>query len=340
MKRAFFYFLFGLVFPSLSRAQWVRQAVPGTASFRAVHAVSERICWIGGTGGTLLKTLDGGASYQSVPVPGAERLDFRDIHAFDAQTAVALSAGPSEQGAARLYRTTDGGQTWTLVYETRQPGVFLDGLDFWDRQHGLAFGDPVGGRFFLLATDDGGQTWRELPREHLPPVLPNEAAFAASGTSLVVAGTHHAWIGTGGGTSARVFRSTDRGLTWQVSDTGLPGGELRGLWGLRFWTRTDGLALGGAYQRPTDAPTLVRTRDGGRTWQPVPAPPTGLLESAARVGRRGLLVVGLAGTAYSPDEGTTWQKLDDSAFHAVSGTGKTAWAVGAKGAVGKWTVPR
>lgn len=320
----------------LAQAQWVPQSVGTTASFRAVHAVSEQIAWIGGTQGTVLRTTDGGATWQNVRVPGAEALDFRDIHAFDAQTAIALSAGEAEKGAARLYRTTDGGGTWQLVFETRQKGVFLDGLDFWDDRHGLAFGDPVDGKFYLLATDDGGQTWRELPRGAMPPVLPNEAAFAASGTSLVVAGTAHAWIGTGGGTTARVFRSTDRGQTWQVADTGLPGGELRGIWGLRFWSKKEGLALGGAYGEPTAAPSLVRTRDGGRTWQPAPAPPTGLLEAAALVGKRGLLAVGLAGTAYSPDFGMTWEKLDDSAFHAVSVSGKTAWAVGAKGKVGKW----
>jgi photosystem II stability/assembly factor-like uncharacterized protein len=335
MNRLVLIFLFAFFFlPAL--AQWVPQSVGTNASFRAVHALSEQVCWIGGTRGTVLRTTDGGATWQNVRVPGADSLDFRDVHAFDAQTAIALSAGPAEQGAARLYRTTDGGSTWNLVFETKQKGVFLDGLDFWNPRHGLAFGDPVDGKFYLLATDDGGQTWRELPRDALPPVLPNEAAFAASGTSLVVAGTSHAWIGTGGGTSARVFRSTDRGRTWQVSDTGLRGGELRGIWGLRFRNKKRGIALGGSYGEPTAPPPVIQTRDGGRVWQPAQVPPTGLLECAALVGKRGLLVVGRAGTAYSPDFGTTWLREDDSAFHAVSVAGKTGWAVGAKGAVGKW----
>src|SRR5262249_43429486 len=157
-------------------------------------------------------------------VSGGGRLDFRGIKAFDANTAVITAAGPAEQGQARIYRTTDGGRSWTQSWSDTTKGVFLDGVAFWDAQHGFTFSDPINGRLVIVTTDDGGRSWTKMPATAIPPVLPNEAAFAASNTQLTVQGSGNAWIATGGGAEARVFRTTDRGRSWTVSSTRMPGG--------------------------------------------------------------------------------------------------------------------
>ncbi|HUG62600.1 MAG TPA: hypothetical protein VMP03_12185, partial [Methylomirabilota bacterium] len=114
---------------------------------------------------------------------------------------------------SRVYMTSDGGQSWTLSFTHDEPNAFYDCRTFFDRKRGLALSDSVDGRFRIIATEDGGRSWRILQAD-MPPALPGEFAFAASGQCIVSAGGKHAWFATGGGAEARVFRSDDRGETW------------------------------------------------------------------------------------------------------------------------------
>ncbi|SOD92582.1 WD40/YVTN/BNR-like repeat-containing protein [Spirosoma fluviale] len=324
---------FLLTLPAFS--QWQPQAVTTDASFRAVSVASPDIAWLGGTKGTFVRTADGGKTWQTGTVPDAQACDFRDVQAIDAQTAYLMSAGPAEQGQARIYKTTDAGQHWTLLYQTQQKGVFFDGIDFWDEQHGLVFSDPIDGKWFMLTTDDGGKTWQPVSPASLPLMEPNEAAFAASGTSLVVQGKRNVWIASGGGTFGRVFRSADRGRTWAVSNTPLPAAEATGLFGMRFFTNKIGVVVGGNYkQEQLPGPNAAITRDGGQTWQLLtPTDPPGLKEAVALLPGDRLLTVGPSGTSLSADQGQTWQRLDTDGFHSVACAKGTCYAVGAKGKV-------
>jgi photosystem II stability/assembly factor-like uncharacterized protein len=320
-------------------AQWQKQAVNTEASFRSIHALNDNVVWIGGTKGTFVKTTDGGKNWQTGQVPNAQNLDFRDIHALDANTALAMSAGEADKGQARIYRTTDGGSTWTLVFETQQKGVFLDGMDFWDKQNGIVFGDPIDNHFYILLTQDGGKTWTQANTETMPPVQTGEAAFAASGTSLVVQGKNNAWICTGGSKLARVFSTKDRGQHWEVAETTLPANQSSGLFGLHFWNAQKGIAVGGDYQNvKTPAPVLL-TEDGGKTWTTQNTlQPEGLKEAVSLFQHKTLIAVGPSGTGYSKDFGKTWTAIDQTAFHALSVSKNNVWAVGSKGLVTKLSI--
>lgn len=330
---------FLLLFLSPAFAQWQPLSVNTKASFRAVSAANKQVVWIGGTGGTFLRTTDGGDHWQTGTVAGAEKCDFRDVQAIDAQTAVLMSAGPAEDGQARIYRTTNGGQSWTLSYRTQQPGVFFDGLSFWNARQGMAFSDPVAGRYFLIRTDDGGKTWQPLPATQSPSVHSGEAAFAASGSSIVTQGTKNVWIGSGGVGGGRVFRSTDGGQSWAVSETGLPADSSSGTFGLHFFTAKDGIAVGGDHKNVTKpGPNVALTSDGGKTWSlATPAASPGLKEAAWRLPNGHWLLVGPSGTSLSTDAGKTWQALDQEPFHALVCAGNTCWAVGGKGRVARRT---
>ncbi|GAB3776209.1 oxidoreductase [Spirosoma horti] len=340
MKQLIGLFIGALSFSAPAFSQWQSQSVGTDASFRAVSVAGADVAWIGGTKGTFLHTTDGGKTWQTGTVPDAQLCDFRDVQAIDAQTAYLMSAGPAEKGQARLYKTTDGGKTWTLQYQTQQEGVFFDGIDFWDDQHGIVFSDPltdaaVGRRWFILTTDDGGKTWQPLPPTSLPVMEPNEAAFAASGTSIVVQGKRNVWIASGGGVFGRVFRSKDRGRTWAVSNTPLPAGEAIGLFGMHFFTEKIGVVVGGNYkQEQQPGPNGAITRDGGQTWTLLtPTDPPGLKEAVALLPGDRLLTVGPSGTSLSADQGQTWQRLDTDGFHSVACAKGTCYAVGAKGKV-------
>ena len=321
-------------------AQWQPQTVGTDANFRAVSVASADVAWIGGTRGTFVRTADGGKTWQTGTVPDAQTCDFRDVQAIDAQTAYLMSAGPAEKGQARIYKTTDAGQNWTLLYQTEQKGVFFDGLDFWDKDHGIVFSDPIAdaagvSKWVILTTSDGGKTWQPVSPAALPPMEPSEAAFAASGTSLVVQGKQNVWIASGGGTVGRVFHSPDRGRHWTVHTTPLPAGEAMGLFGMRFFGDKNGVVVGGNYkQEQQPGPNAAITRDGGQTWQLlVQTNPPGLKEAVALLPGDRLLVVGPSGTSLSADQGQTWQKLDEEGFHSMACAKGTCYAVGAKGKV-------
>ena len=242
--------------------EWVPQTSPTKASLRGISAVSARVAWASGTGGTFLRTVDGGATWRADTIPGAAGLDFRDVHAVDGSTAYLMSAG--EGGQSRIYRTTNGGRSWTLQFTNPHPKGFFDGMAFRDAERGIAYSDPVDGRFLVITTSDGGRSWTELPRESFPPALPGEAAFAASGTGIAVRGDT-VWFGTGGGAVARVFRSTDRGRTWTVVPTPLMAGKASaGVFSVAFVDARNGMAVGGDYASPAAVEgNVARTTDGG-----------------------------------------------------------------------------
>jgi len=308
-----------------------------TARFRGLAPVSDKVAWVAGAGGTILRTVDGGKAWQRVDPPGTADLQFRDIEAFDAKHAVALTIGEGDQ--SRLYATADGGRTWTETFRNDDPAAFYDCVTFLDRRHGLALSDPVGGKFRILATADGGRSWRVQPTAGMPAALPGEFAFAASGTCLVSAdhgGAGHAWFATGGGARARVFATVDGGRSWRVSDTPIPSGASAGIYSLAFRDPRHGLAVGGDYAVPEAAPdAAATTRDGGRTWTTAKAEPGEYRSGATWLRGNTALAVGPTGSDISRDGGRTWTEFDAGSFDAVRCVPGACWASGEQGRVAK-----
>ena len=299
------------------------------------HAVSDRVVWLSGTGGTVVRTTDGGATWTASVVPGADSLQLRDIHALDAETAWALSIGPGDD--SRIYKTTDGGTTWRRVFTNPEADGFFDCLSFWDARRGLAFSDSVEGTFLIVTTNDGGETWDRVPASALPPAAEGEGGFAASGTCVATYGPEAAWIGTGNAASARVLRTDDGGATWTASGTSIGAGEAAGVTSVAFRDPRHGVAVGGDLGAPDAvAEAVALTDDGGRTWAAGGALPfPGAAYGAAYVpGTDALLAVGPGGAALSRDDGRSWTLLDDRTFWGVAAAGpEAAWLVGPDGRV-------
>lgn len=322
-----------------SRAQWTTQMSGSKARFRGLSVVDSRIVWASGTQGTVLRTLDGGGTWQPRSIPGAGDLDFRDVHAVDKRTAYVLSIGAGE--LSRIYKTLDGGEKWSLQHVNRDPRGFLDALAFANADHGLALGDPVDGRYVILRTDDAGKTWTGVAPDSMPRSFTGEGAFAASGTCLVVAEDGRAWFATGGAKVARVFRSTDLGRTWTAHETPVRAGTpSSGIFSLAF-DGERGIAVGGDYKEPSRANHVVAlTSDGGLTWrQPKGQQPGGYRSAVAIVpgtGGRSLIAVGPTGTDGSTDGGETWRPLDQAGFNVAAFAGPgSGWAAG-EGAIARF----
>ncbi|MBA4852446.1 oxidoreductase [Emticicia sp. BO119] len=315
------------------KAQWIKQEAGTDASFRSISAVSSKVVWAGGTKGTILKTTDGGQKWQVLKIEGAETLDFRDIYGASAKIAYAMSAGDADKGAARIYKTKDGGKSWKIIFQTTEKGAFFDSFDFWNEKEGILIGDPIDDKPYILRTSDG-ETWIRIAKEKLPTIKQGEASFAASGTCVNARNENLAWINT----QSRVFYTTDKGESWQVVETPFKQGETSGIFGLHFYTDKDGIATGGDYKEDKKVVDNVAiTHDGGKTWTLTErANPDGLKESGWVLTDKSLLVVGTSGTGISADMGKTWNAVDTEAFHAISCYKNDCWAIGAKGNLAKW----
>ena len=340
MKTTTSLFLCVILLCTAGLAQWSPQRSGTTARFRGVSAVTEKVVWASGNGGTFARTTDGGATWYSAVVPGASELDFRDVQAVDAKTAYLLSIGPGEQ--SRIYKTTDGGQVWTLQFTNHNPKAFFDAFAFWDARTGIAMSDPVDGHFILIKTTDGGATWKELPGDGLPRAVEGEAAFAASGTCIAVQGKKNVWLGSGGAATARVFRSTDGGMTWKVASTPITAGSASsGIFSIAFKDARNGVIVGGDYKKENEAGNnLATTADGGASWTLAEGPrPSGFrsaVDYASGSGRQMLVAVGPSGSDYSLDNGRSWVSLGSMGFHAFGFAGADAgWAVGENGRIAK-----
>ena len=323
---------------------WELEDSGSKAGLRGIHAVGGGVVWASGTAGTILRSEDTGYLWQQCTTPpGAAKLDFRSIWAWDALHVLVLSSGPGD--FSRLYQTTDGCTSWKPLLTNPDAAGFWDGLLFLDRQHGLIHGDPAQApgrtdhaRFGLLETRDGGKTWSSAAE--LQP-LPGESVFAAS-NSAMTAGGGLIWLGT---SKARVLRTTHL-ITWQSAQTPLASGnDSSGVFSLAFRDQKHGIAVGGDYRKPEEASgTAAYTSDGGEHWSVPRKLPHGYRSAVAwDASDRAWITVGSNGSDISYDDGVTWQWLDSGNWNALSLRGLlvpmarlVSW--NASGAPG-WSIP-
>jgi photosystem II stability/assembly factor-like uncharacterized protein len=334
--------LFSLLISGVCSAQmWQLQQSGTTAGLRGIHAVDGNVVWASGTGGTVLRSLNGGAQWQQCATPpNADKLDFRGIWAWDAQMAFALSSGPGD--LSRLYRTTDGCTTWKLIFTNPDAGGFWDGLLFVDLQYGLIYGDPVAGTtrnqsgdlervLPLHVTRDGGMHWKA--GKILQPRA-GESAFAASNSAMTTNGGW-IWLGT---SKARVLRRLQSG-EWLSAETPMASGnDSSGVFSLAFRDPLHGVAVGGDYGKPKETSgTAAYTFDGGEHWTTASKPPHGYRSAVAwDAKKQAWITAGTNGTDISYDDGKTWQWLDSGNWNALS----LPFIAGPHGQIGKLgTVP-
>lgn len=330
---------------ALGQSPWQIQQSGTSASLRGLCVVNDTVVWTSGAEGTVIRTEDAGKNWLKVSVDGADKLDFRDIHAFDAQRAVVISAGQP----ARVYRTEDGGKSWTKRFEHPNEKSFFDAVSFWDDKHGIAMSDPIDDRVLLIETLDGGKTWKELTSERRPVAQRGEGGFAASGTNMRVIGRQTVLIALGSAEkdqqvkSSRIVFSGDRSKTWSATQVPMPRNPSSGIFSMAFADQKHGIVVGGDYLKQEVAEgNIALTGDGGKTWSKPPGtPPRGYRSGVAyaeQSGKQILVAVGPSGTDISSDGGQNWRAVSDQGFHAVqfAPDRKSGWASGAEGRIAYW----
>ena len=350
MKRCFtvlsVFFVSSVVMALALGATWTPQTSGVTSTLRGSTAADDKVAWVSGSGATMLKTEDGGATWikQTVAEDAVTaRLDFRDVDAIDTNTVYALSIGNGP--ASRIYRTDDGGATWALQFKNEDPKGFFDAMTFWDADHGIVIGDSIDNRFQILITDNGGKTWAKVPDSALPPALDNEGAFAGSGTNIAVFGKDHAWIGTGAGPKSRMLHTGDRGKTWTVVDTPIVANASTGIFSVAFRDAQHGVAIGGDYRtEKVGVDNAAITSDSGKTWTLVKVSGFRSVVRYIPGATTSLIAVGPQGADMSTDDGKTWTPVEIPApmtgWHTLSlaPSGKVGFAAGGRGAVARLDV--
>jgi photosystem II stability/assembly factor-like uncharacterized protein len=277
----------------------------------------------------ILFSSDEGKTWKRLHVAGGDALDFRSIVAFDAKTALVMSSGEGDK--SRIYKTTDGGETWKLEFADKRPAFFLDALVCDSECYALS--DPVDGKFVIVATHHY-EDWKELPGDAMPAALPGEGAFAASGTALAMDNDGDLFFGTGGGKTARVFHSPDFGKTWTVAETPIVSGNpSSGIFSI-VATPWAVIAVGGDY-KDSSRPYRVAaySTDHGKTWSLATQQPGGY-RSAVVALYGAMLAVGPTGEDISDDFGAHWKHTDSLDLNAAFVLDiYNGWAVGAKGTI-------
>lgn len=309
--------------------EWVQLPQVTDASLRALSAVDDRVAWASGNKGTVIRSTNGGKTWEKRSPGGLESLDFRSLYAFNAEEAVIANAG----SPAYVLRTSDGGQHWRVTHTANHPDAFLDGVDFWNSRDGLLYGDPIDGRLLMLRTRDGGETW--APVTSSPSVEKGEASFAASGTGIRCYGKSDVMICTGG-TVSRLWLSGDEGETWHFLQPPVAMGKpSAGIFSVARWDEGKIVVVGGDFQEAASSKVNhCFSVNGGKEWQ-VPATPVGgYRECVEFLGNRTLVAVGPAGTELSLDDGSTWNPLvAPRGIHVVrkARTGQKTFAAGGGG---------
>ena len=317
------------------------QASGTTALLQAVSAVDDEVAWVSGHQGTWARTRDGGATWETGRVAGADTLQFRDVHAASHDVAWLMSAGTGEQ--SRIYHTADGGRSWARQHVNPDSAGFYDCMAFWDARRGFVYGDAVDGRLVVVLTEDGGRTWTRVPADRLPAAQPGEGGFASSGTCAVArtdGGRAHGWIATGNAARPRVLHTADGGRSWSATELPLPGGEGIGATSVSFRDAGVGVAVGGDIGRRDAAGLRVAvTRDTGRTWSPGGDPAiAGAVYGVAQAplpSGPALVAVGPGGASWSSDDGRSWTRADSTAYWGVGFAGRVGWIVGPRGRIVK-----
>ena len=324
-------------------AQWEMQESHSTAGLRGVHAVNDMVAWASRTDGTILRTEDGGTTWQKCAVPPeGDKLDFRGIWAWDASNAMAMSAGPGD--LSRVYKTTDGCQHWTEELKNTDKEGFWDAMVFQaqnygmlgDLKTGVLIGDPVNGRFETKVMVLGSGWFID---DDSCVARTNEAAFAASNSSVVVFGSRRYILATGGKGGPRVLLSPlllGKQPSTPCIEASVPlasGSESAGAFSLAFRDLKHGMVVGGDYKKPNDSTaTAAWTADGGRHWTAASKPPHGYRSSVAwSPEAKAWIAAGTNGSDISYDDGKTWQPLGNGEWNALS----LPFVVGPKGRIGK-----
>ncbi len=213
-------------------------------TFHAISFVDSQHGWAVGGNGLLIRTIDGGKSWELLKTP--TKTDLHSVRFVNSMVGYIagnerFGSKTSEEvwGSVEILCTKDAGETWRRCYKENQPLSVFQITTPSESEALVVLGDHV------MRTEDKGKTWQKV---QLSEKYISSIAFAADGTGWLV-GSHGAFQ-----------VSHDRGKTWERA-VGLPDDFVkRDWWQVAFNDKGTGLAVG-------ENDTLALTTDNGQTWK-------------------------------------------------------------------------
>jgi photosystem II stability/assembly factor-like uncharacterized protein len=303
-------------------------------SIRGLSAVTDNIVWVSGSKGVVGRTTNAGKTWKWMTVKGFDSVEFRDIEAFDANNALIMAIAEP----AYILKTTDGGESWKVVYENKTKGMFLDAMEFWNEQAGIVVGDPINGRFFIARTFDGGASWQDIPFDKRPLADSGEACFAASGTNIRALDRDEAVFVSGGLRSRMFTRNVPKNMPI------IQGKETTGANSIAVWDqyKIKGghrmIVVGGDFNAASSKEkNCFFSNDGGKNWKSPSTPPNGYRSCVEYLSKTDVFCCGLNGVDYSSDGGKNWLWISRESFHVcrAAKAGNSIFLAGENGKVGK-----
>jgi photosystem II stability/assembly factor-like uncharacterized protein len=317
-------------------AQKIDVLTSGTkASLRGLSVVDDATVWVSGSSGTVGRSLDGGATWKWMTVKGFEKSDFRDIEAFTDQVAIIMAIAEP----AYILKTTNGGESWKVVFTESTKGVFLDAMDFYNKKNGVIVGDPIDGKFYVIKTINSGDTWRKIPSVMQSKAATGEACFAASGTNIHYF-SNRDYLFVSGGMLSRLHDDSG-GRTMPI----IQGKESAGANSIAARNRHSSkgnhlIVVGGDFSREKDSTmNCIITSDQGANWIKPETAPHGYRSCVEYINKKRVITCGLSGVDVSDDKGMNWRLISTEGFHVCrkAKNGKTVFLAGGNGKIGKLT---
>lgn len=326
----------------------VSAALANAQSYRGLCVVSDKVVWVSGSRGTVIRTKNGGKTWDTLSPAKYRHKDFRDVHAWNSREAVIMSSGDS----AIFLKTRDGGKSWYPVYVNYKRGVFFDDLDF-NGDRGIAVSDPLRWHksipkepaFLFVESPDRGENWYIPDWLDKHPLLPNdttESMFAASGSILKLY-AEGLRLATGGNTP-RILNISFKypGVVHAVSMP-VNNGAGCGIYSFAEDNMGNIIAVGGCWNRPDMGDSSAAVWDGmkkaGDTTQKAPG---GYRSSVCySPDYKTAFCTGTNGTDISRDGGKSWTLLDTRGFNVCRTSRRYLWLAGRAGnGIQKWPLSK
>lgn len=303
----------------LNAQSWEEQAIgilPANYGVFDISVVDENIVWAvafdqdAATGPIplnhitkVLRTVDGGLTWESFDIEEAEGRISLDIEAIDASTAFLTTHDYGSGSGRGVLKTEDGGETWITKFNGYAGTIWIR---FFNEQEGVIIN---GGS--MATTQDGGESWQIVPSNNIPSFQSNELTLLTSGNNSCQVIGNHIWFGTSKG---RVYRSKDKGHTWEAFNTSLGSNAI--ITSVAFRDTLNGIALNVS----SFVTVFSITADGGESWNNLTSSPGILIGNMEYVPNTDGVLIGTSDisgsptnrvSVYSTDFGENWETINN-----------------------------
>jgi photosystem II stability/assembly factor-like uncharacterized protein len=210
--------------------QW-QNPLPQGNTLYSVQYVNNNIIWASGAAGTLIKSKDGGETWEVVLLP--ERIYAEDV--FFISKNVGWTCGQLTNARNLVFGTKDGGNNWELQLDIVSFNLVT--ISFANEREGWVAGEAAR----IYHTTDGGENW------DLQVNLPGDVH------SIFVLDSLHTWLANTSANGGAIYYTKNGGNTW-LSDS-----SISWSYDIHFIDTLNGWAVG--------RDKIARTTDGGTSWE-------------------------------------------------------------------------